>query len=109
MTVKAAADGAGGAENRPAFGHPPMQVILHCPPREKSLLPAYVSSWLAVGVTFVACVGDGADEIEDEIDWIVQEDARHITTTAHVDESIDEVRAFVSAIDPPGILVEVRS
>jgi hypothetical protein len=59
-------------------------------------------------VTFIACVGEGADQVEDEIDEMIQFDTRHITTTAHAEENLDEVMNLVSAMAPLGEIEEVR-
>lgn len=65
---------------------------------------------LADGVELIAIGGDGARELEDEIDWIIVGDGsnpdRFIATTAH--GTIEEAREFAEVCGSGNALQEVR-
>jgi hypothetical protein len=72
------------------------RIVLHSPPAEPSRLEAFVEACIADGVELIAIGGDGARELEDEIDWIIIGDGsqhdRFIVTTAH--STIEEAREY---------------
>jgi hypothetical protein len=90
---------------------PRAHIVLHCPLADASLLEPFVEACIVQGVELIAAGGDGAHEIEDEIDWIIVADgdddpARFIVTTAH--DTIEEAREFASILLEGKPLQEVR-
>lgn len=84
---------------------PARKIILHTPIADRTRLGGAVWRWLAEGVCLVAVTGPEAREIEDEIDWLLvagpdhdyaYDPARFIATSAHPDETMEEVRSFVA-------------
>lgn len=79
----------------------PMKVVLALPLSAPDVLGPFVERCLSDGVELICVAGPGADEIEDEIDWLVVGDGsdrdRFLVTTAHSEETFDEVLRFAKA------------
>lgn len=77
------------------------KVVLQLPIADKQALGPFVEACLRSGVILVAIAGQGADTVEEEIDWLVIGDgsdpARFLATTAHPDKRLEEVVAFAEA------------
>lgn len=89
------------------------KIILHTPLTDPSRLPAFVEDCLADGVSLIAVVGKDAHAVEDKIDWLIIGDGdedRFIVTSAHADETIEDVLVFASAFNAEsgGEIEEVR-
>ncbi len=81
----------------------PYKVILITPVSNRALLPEFVEDWLRNGVPLVCVFGSDALEVEEEIDWLLvgrpdltdaECERRYITTTAHDNETFEEVAEF---------------
>ena len=74
------------------------KLILHTPLSRPEALPAFVEEALQKGIRLIACIGEDAYGVEEDIDDLIVGDGsdarRFITTTAHMDESLNEVMAF---------------
>ncbi|SMH42003.1 hypothetical protein [Mesorhizobium australicum] len=74
------------------------RIVLCSPLTDPSSLEAFVEACLADGVELIAIGGSGAQELEDEIDWIIVGDgedrSRFIVTTAH--DTVEEAREFAA-------------
>lgn len=77
------------------------KVVLQLPLSAPDKLAAFVEECVADGVELICVAGPMADEIEDQIDWLVVGDGsdagRFIVTTAHPDEPLDRVISFAAA------------
>ena len=67
----------------------------------QSKLKPFVERCLRDGVQLIAVVGDGCEDLEEEIDWIAIEDdsrpARYIpTTSSHPNKPVEEVLEFAA-------------
>ena len=76
-------------------------VILILPMSDAAALPAFVEKCVADNVSLVAVWGPGCRAIEDEIDELrigdgSDADERFFNTTAHPDESLEEVVEFAN-------------
>jgi len=73
-------------------------IVLCSPLTDPSGLEAFVEACLADGVELIAIGGSDAQELEDEIDWIIVGDgedrSRFIVTTAH--DTVEEAREFAA-------------
>lgn len=91
----------------------PPRIILHSPIADHAALAEFVERCLRDGVRLISIVGDDAEKVELEIDWLVISDGsnegRFLVTAAHPGEPLDEVREFASSwvCDREGLL-EVR-
>lgn len=76
------------------------KIVLQVPLTDKALLPAFVEACIAESVSLIAVVGEGCEEVEDEIDWLIVGDGtdenRFITTSSHPNEALDEVVEFAT-------------
>jgi hypothetical protein len=77
------------------------RIVLHSPVISPSKLEPFVQQCLRDGVQLIAVVGDGCEDLEEEIDWIAIGDgsipARYIpTTSSHPDQPVDEVLEFAA-------------
>ena len=65
----------------------PATVVLRLPLRDRAALAPFVESCLCSGISLVAVWGEGAREVEDEVDAIIVGDGsdpeRCLTTSAH--------------------------
>ena len=79
----------------------PSKVVLQLPLSAPDLLAPFIERCVADDVELICVVGPTADEIEDEIDWLVVGDGsdadRFIVTTAHPNEPLDQVIQFATA------------
>lgn len=79
----------------------PSKVVLRLPLSAPDRLPAFVEQCVVDGVELICVAGPMADEIEDQIDWLVVGDGsdagRFIVTTAHPEEPLDRVISFATA------------
>lgn len=78
----------------------PPRIVLHSPVAHKVALGPFVERCLADGVSLIAIIGEGAEALEEEVDWLVIGDgadtSRFLITSAHPEESLEEVLAFAS-------------
>jgi hypothetical protein len=90
------------------------KIILHSPVSNENLLEGFVERCLAEGVSLLAIFGQGSEELEDKIDWIIVGDGsdprRFLCTSSHPDESFDDVLNMAQAWDRElgGSVQEVR-
>jgi hypothetical protein len=79
----------------------PSKVVLQLPLSAPDKLPAFVEKCVVDAVELICVAGPLADEIEDQIDWLVVGDGsdadRFIVTTAHPEEPMDRVISFATA------------
>jgi hypothetical protein len=79
----------------------PPRIVLHSPVLDHTALAAFVEECLRDSVRIIAIVGDGAEALEEEVDWLVIGDAagesRFVVTSAHPNESREEVLKVASA------------
>jgi len=89
------------------------RIVLHSPLADPTKLSPFVEQCLGDGVRLIAIVGEGAEALEDEIDWLVIGDGtdedRFVVTSSHPNEGLEEVLEFASGwtCEREG-LVEVR-
>ena len=78
----------------------PPRIVLHSPVIDRSALEAFVEQCLRDAVRLIAIVGDGAETLEEEVDWLVigegADKSRFVVTSSHPNESIEEVMEFAS-------------
>ena len=78
----------------------PPRIVLHSPVADRAALAAFVEECLGDGVRLVAIVGEGAEELEEEVDWLVvgdgSDESRFVVTSSHPGESVEEVIEFAS-------------
>ena len=78
----------------------PPRIVLHSPVSDQGALAAFVESCLRDGVRLIAIVGDGAEALEDEVDWLVigdgADESRFVVTSSHPDESLQDVIDFAA-------------
>jgi hypothetical protein len=78
----------------------PARIVLHSPVADQTALGPFVEQCLADGVCLVAIFGEGAEALEEEIDWLVIGDgadkSRFLVTSAHPGESVERVIEFAS-------------
>jgi hypothetical protein len=81
----------------------PPRIVLHSPIVEREKLPPFIERCLRDGVCLIAVIGEEAEALEEEIDWLVVGDGndhtRFVVTTAHTDESLEEVLEFAAGWD----------
>lgn len=79
------------------------RIILHTPISDSTALARFVEDCLADEVVLIAVIGRDASVVEDQIDDLIIRDgsdgSRFIVTTAHAEETIEAVRAFVTLFD----------
>lgn len=79
----------------------PSKVVLQLPLSAPDTLAPFVERCVTEAVELICVVGALADEIEDEIDWLIVGDGsdadRFIVTTAHPTEPLDRVISFATA------------
>ncbi|KQY92204.1 hypothetical protein ASD21_12295 [Caulobacter sp. Root1455] len=79
----------------------PSKVVLQLPLSAPEALAPFVERCVTEAVELICVVGPMADEVEDQIDWLVVGDGtdadRFIVTTAHPDEPLDRVLSFATA------------
>ena len=78
----------------------PPRIVLHAPILDQAALEPFVEQCLKDGVRLIAIWGDGAEALEDDIDWLVIGDgadkSRFLVTSAHPEDSLEEVLEFAS-------------
>jgi hypothetical protein len=76
------------------------KIILHSPVSDEDGLAAFVEQCLADGVSLLAIVGPGSDELEETVDWLVVADGsdtdRFLCTTSHPAAALDEAVNMVT-------------
>ena len=79
----------------------PPRVVLHSPVSDRAALESFVEQCLHDEVALIAVVGDDAEALETEIDWLVvgdgSDDGRFVVTSSHPGESLQEVLDFAAA------------
>ena len=87
----------------------PSKIVLELPLSAPEKLAPFVERCVTQDVELICVVGPMANEVEDQIDWLVLGDGtdadRFIVTTAHPDEALDRVVGFATAWSgdgPPG-------
>ncbi|WP_017963253.1 hypothetical protein [Rhizobium leguminosarum] len=77
------------------------KIVLHSPLSDEALLTGFVEQCLAEGVSLLAIVGPGANDLEERVDWMVVGDGsdpkRFLCTTSHPDEPLDDVLNLAKA------------
>jgi len=90
----------------------PPAIVLHAPVSDPSKLKQFVEDCLKEGVPLIAICGEGCEDLEDKVDWIVigdgTDDDRFIATTCHRDETIEEVLEFAACWDGGSEVRQVR-
>lgn len=75
------------------------KIILQLPIADDRRLAAFVEACIKDKVALIAVVGDGCDEIEDQIDGLLVGDGsdggRFLMTTSLADQSVEEAIEFV--------------
>lgn len=78
----------------------PPRIVLHAPVMDQAALGPFVERCLRDGVRLIAVVGEGAEALEEEIDWLVigegGDKRRFLVTSSHPGESVPEVLEFAS-------------
>jgi hypothetical protein len=76
------------------------KVILTSPLKMPAALPRFVQQCLLEGIELIAVVGTGCEQVEEDVDWCIVGDGSgeqpHLATTAHPDETFEEVLEFVT-------------
>ena len=79
---------------------PEPKVVLCLPLSDEALLAPFVEDCLANSVSLIAVHGEGCEEVEDQIDWLIvgkgTDESRHITTSSHPGETLEEVLEFAT-------------
>jgi len=79
---------------------PEPKVVLCLPLSDEALLAPFVEDCLADNVSLIAVHGEDCERIEDLIDWVIVGDGtdehRHITTSSHPGETLEEVLEFAA-------------
>ena len=79
----------------------PSKVVLQLPLSAPGVLATFVERCVVDGVELICVFGPAADEIEDQIDWLIVGDGSDrdsfIVTTAHPNESLEQVIQFATA------------
>ena len=91
---------------------PARKIVLLTPVSDWTRIKPFVEACLRDGVTLVAVVGEGAEEVEDLVDdALLDSDAEPgaFVTSSHSDETLEDAIAFAAAwSDPPGPPAVVR-
>lgn len=78
----------------------PPRIVLHAAVSDEMALKPFVEQCLFDGVCLIAIIGDGAEALEDAVDWLVIGDgadkSRFLVTSAHPEESLEEVLEFAA-------------
>lgn len=81
------------------------KIILHSPISDERLLSDFVEQCLTDSVSLLAIVGPGCERLEDIVDDIVvgdgQRSGRFLATTAHPDETLEEVKNLLELSEGP--------
>ena len=76
------------------------RIVLHSPVVDQASLEPFVEQCLKDGVRLIAMWGEGAEALEEDVDWLVigdgADESRYITTSSHPGESLEEVLEFAS-------------
>jgi hypothetical protein len=79
---------------------PEPKVVLCLPLSDEALLAPFVEDCLADSVSLIAVHGEGCEQIEDQIDWLIvgegADESRYITTSSHPGETLEEVLEFAA-------------
>ena len=79
----------------------PPRILLHSPISGAASLAPFVEQCLQDGVSLIAVFGEGSEELEEAIDWLVIGDgtdqSRYITTSCHENDSFEQAIEFASA------------
>jgi hypothetical protein len=82
------------------------KIVVHCKTGHAYDLDELVEQFIADGVKFVAVVGIDCARVEDLIDELVvgdgSDESRHILTSSHPWEPLEEVLAFARSISDGG-------
>lgn len=82
------------------------KVVLQLPLSSPDVLPEFVKACVQDKVALIAVWGAGCEEAEDLLDELIvnttEDPARFITTTAHEDETLEDVIAFADGFLPEG-------
>jgi hypothetical protein len=74
------------------------KIVLQLPLSDPDLLEPFVEACLRDGVTLIAIVGEGASEMDSQIDELIvgdgSDESRFINTTFHSNETVEEVMKF---------------
>jgi hypothetical protein len=74
------------------------KIVLQLSLRDPGALAPFVEACVRDGVSLIAIFGDGARAMEDQIDDLVvgdgSDESRFIVTTAHTDETLEDVLQF---------------
>jgi hypothetical protein len=77
------------------------KVVLQLPLSTPDELAPFVERCVTDAVELICVAGPMADDIEEQIDWLVvgdgSDESRFIVTTAHPDEPLDRVISFATA------------
>jgi len=81
-------------------------IVLVLPVTNKEKLAEFVETCLQDKVGLIAIVGEGAAEIEDEIDWLIigngDDDRRFIATSSHENENLPGVLELAGSFSAKG-------
>ena len=76
------------------------RIVLHSPVVDHASLEPFVEQCLKDDVRLIAIWGEGAQALDEEVDWLVvgdgADESRYITTSSHPEESLEEVLEFAS-------------
>lgn len=76
------------------------RIVLHAPARDPTKLEPFVGQCLRDRVRLIAIVGEGCEQLEDEIDWLIIRDGfdpnNLICTSTHPNETLTQVLEFAS-------------
>lgn len=76
------------------------KIVLTLPVSDEAALAAFVEQCITRNVSLIAVQGEGCEQIEDEIDWLIvgdgTDDTRFITTLSHPGETLEEVFEFAT-------------
>ena len=74
------------------------KIVLALPISDKGLLPGFVERCIVDKASLIAVVGEGCEQIEDEIDWLIvgdgSDDTRLIATSSPPGETLEETIQF---------------
>ena len=77
------------------------KIVLALPISDEAALATFVEQCIARNVSLIAVHGEGCEQIEDEIDWLIvgdgTDDSRFITTSSHPGETLEEALEFAKA------------
>ena len=79
----------------------PKKIVLHCASGQPPHLSTLVEEFIRDGVVFVGVVGRDCSHVENIIDELVVGDgshARHLLTSSHPDESVEQAVLFAESL-----------